>query len=229
MSSILIFSVFLRSAYGQIAPPPNYDQKLKDVIVDATRSGTPLDEIPLNTTILTKEALEIAPDQTIDQVLKNVPGVILNDQPYYQKDPTGQSINTRGLGNARTLVLIDGAPANDAFYGTVQWNLVPLSAVDSVEYIRGGVSSLWGNFGMGGVINIKTKNPKNSQQDVSASYGSYGTGNIAASKDIIASDSMQLRFSADYFRFIERLLICNESKAGYRHCSWNKNSDRWQL
>ena len=199
MSSILIFSVFLRSAYGQIAPPPNYDQKLKDVIVDATRSGTPLDEIPLNTTILTKEALEIAPDQTIDQVLKNVPGVILNDQPYYQKDPTGQSINTRGLGNARTLVLIDGAPANDAFYGTVQWNLVPLSAVDSVEYIRGGVSSLWGNFGMGGVINIKTKNPKNSQQDVSASYGSYGTGNIAASKDIIASDSMQLRFSADYF------------------------------
>jgi iron complex outermembrane receptor protein len=199
ISSILIFSVFLRSAYGQIAPPPNYDQKLKDVIVDATRSGTPLDEIPLNTTILTKEALEIAPDQTIDQVLKNVPGVILNDQPYYQKDPTGQSINTRGLGNARTLVLIDGAPANDAFYGTVQWNLVPLSAVDSVEYIRGGVSSLWGNFGMGGVINIKTKNPKNSQQDVSASYGSYGTGNIAASKDIIASDSMQLRFSADYF------------------------------
>jgi iron complex outermembrane receptor protein len=121
ISSILIFSVVSRSAYGQIAPPPNYDQKLKDVIVDATRSGTPLDEVPLNTTILTKEAIEIAPDQTVDQILKNVPGVILNDQPYYQKDPTGQSINTRGLGNARTLVLIDGAPANDAFYGTVQW------------------------------------------------------------------------------------------------------------
>ena len=111
------------SAQAQIAPPPDYDQKLSNVVVSATRSGTPLDEIPLNTTILTKEALEIAPDQTIDQVLKNVPGVILNDTPYYQKDPTGQSINVRGLGNARTLVLIDGLPANDAFYGTVQWNL----------------------------------------------------------------------------------------------------------
>ena len=186
-------------AHAQIAPPPDYDQKLRDVIVDATRSGSPLDEIPLNTTILTKEAIEISPDQTIDQVLKNVPGVILNDQPYYQKDPTGQSINTRGLGNARTLVLIDGAPANDAFYGTVQWNFAPVSSIDSVEYIRGGVSSLWGNFGMGGVINIKTKNPKNSQQDIAASYGSFGTGNLAASKDIVASDKMQLRFSADYF------------------------------
>ena len=186
-------------AQAQIAPPPDYDQKLKSVTVSATRSGTPLDEIPLNTTILTKEALEVSPDQTIDQILKNVPGVILNDTPYYQKDPTGQSINVRGLGNARTLVLIDGLPANDAFYGTVQWNLVPMSAIDSVEFIRGGVSSLWGNYSMGGVINIKTKTPVNSQQEASASLGSFGTYNVAASKDIIASDNLQLRLSADYF------------------------------
>ena len=186
-------------AQAQIAPPPDYDQKLKSVSVSATRSGTPLDEIPLNTTILTKEALEVSPDQTIDQILKNVPGVILNDTPYYQKDPTGQSINVRGLGNARTLVLIDGLPANDAFYGTVQWNLVPMSAIDSVEFIRGGVSSLWGNYSMGGVINIKTKTPVNSQQEASASVGSFGTYNVAASKDIIASDNLQLRLSADYF------------------------------
>lgn len=187
------------SAQAQIAPPPDYDQKLKSVTVSATRSSTPLDEIPLNTTILTKEVLESSPDQTIDQVLKNVPGVILNDTPYYQKDPTGQSINVRGLGNARTLVLIDGLPANDAFYGTVQWNLVPMSSIDSVEFIRGGVSSLWGNYGMGGVINIKTKTPTNSQQEVSATTGSFGTSNVAASKDLIASEALQLRLSADYF------------------------------
>ena len=192
-------SLVSNGVYAQIAPPPDYNQKLSDVVVSATRSGTPLDEIPLNTTVLTKEVLEVSPDQTIDQVLKNVPGVILNDTPYYQKDPTGQSINVRGLGNARTLVLIDGLPANDAFYGTVQWNLVPMSSIDSVEFIRGGVSSLWGNYGMGGVINIKTKTPVNSQQEATASIGAFGTGNVAASKDLIASDNLQLRFSADYF------------------------------
>ena len=197
-TAMLLGSSFV-SVHAQIAPPPDYDQKLKNVTVTATRSGTPLDEIPLNTTVLTKEALEVAPDQTIDQILKNVPGIILNDTPYYQKDPTGQSINVRGLGNARTLVLIDGVPANDAFYGTVQWNLVPMSSIDSVELIRGGVSSLWGNYGMGGVINIKTKTPVNSQQEVSASYGAFGTSNVAASKDLIASENLQLRFSADYF------------------------------
>ena len=186
-------------AIAQIAPPPDYDQKLSDVVVNATRSGTPLDQMSLNTTILTKEVLESSPDQTIDQVLKNVPGVFLNDVPYYQKDPTGQSINVRGLGYGRTLVLIDGLPANDAFYGTVQWNLVPMSSIESVEFVRGGVSSLWGNYGMGGVININTKTPKNSGQDISASYGSFATGNVAASKDLIVSDAMQMRISADYF------------------------------
>jgi len=186
-------------ALAQIAPPPYYDQQLSDVVVNATRSGTPLDQMSLNTTILTKEVFENSPEQTIDQVLKNVPGVFLNDVPYYQKDPTGQSINVRGLGYGRTLVLIDGLPANDAFYGTVQWNLVPMSSIESVEFVRGGVSSLWGNYGMGGVININTKTPKNSSQDVSASYGPFGTGNIAASKDLVVSDAMQMRFSADYF------------------------------
>jgi outer membrane receptor protein involved in Fe transport len=185
--------------WAQIAPPPNYDQKLGDVVVNATRSDTPLDQMSLNTTILTKEVLEASPDQTIDQVLKNVPGVFLNDVPYYQKDPTGQSINVRGLGYGRTLVLIDGLPANDAFYGTVQWNLVPMSSIESVEFVRGGVSSLYGNYGMGGVININTKTPKNGSQEVSASIGSFATGNVAASKDLIVSDAMQMRFSADYF------------------------------
>ena len=192
----LLFPVVV---FAQIAPPPDYDQKLNDMVVNATRSGTPLDQMSLNTTILTKEVLESSPDQTIDQVLKNVPGVFLNDVPYYQKDPTGQSINVRGLGYGRTLVLIDGLPANDAFYGTVQWNLVPMSSIESVEFVRGGVSSLWGNYGMGGVININTKTPKNSSQDISASYGAFGTGNVAASKDLIVSDAMQTRFSADYF------------------------------
>ncbi|WP_177182395.1 TonB-dependent receptor [Polynucleobacter asymbioticus] len=189
----------LSITWAQIAPPPNYDQKLNDMVVNATRSDTPLDQMSLNTTFLTKEVLEASPDQTIDQVLKNVPGVFLNDVPYYQKDPTGQSINVRGLGYGRTLVLIDGLPANDAFYGTVQWNLVPMSSIESVEFVRGGVSSLYGNYGLGGVININTKTPKNSSQDVSANYGTYATGNVAASKDIIVSDGMQMRFSADYF------------------------------
>jgi len=197
----ILFGSILISAgvQAQIAPPPDYDQKLKDLVVNASRSETPLDQMTLNTTILTPEALELSPDQTPDQILKNVPSVFLNDQPYYEKDPTGQSINVRGLGNARTLVLIDGVPALDPFYGTVQWNQIPMSSVESIEMVRGGVSSLWGNYGMGGVINVNTKNISNSRNEASVSYGSYGTGNVAISKDLALSDAFKVRFSADYF------------------------------
>ena len=195
----ILFSSFCLGAQAQIAPPPDYDQKLSDMVVTATRSGTALRDMTQNTTILTKEELEIAPEQTIDQILKNQSSVFLNDQPFYEKDPTGQSINVRGLGNARTLVLIDGVPANDAMYGTVQWNLVPMSAIQDVEFIRGGVSSLYGNMGMGGVINITTKPISDNKGEMSGSIGSYATGTVAVSKEIAISDSFKLRASADYF------------------------------
>jgi iron complex outermembrane recepter protein len=195
----LVSSLMVTQAYAQIAPPPDYNQKLSEVIVNASRTDTPLDRMTMNTTVMTQEVLELAPDQTPDQILKNTPSVFLNDTPYYEKDPTGQSINMRGLGNARSLVLIDGVPALDPFYNTVQWNQVPMSSIESIEVVRGGVSSLWGNYGMGGVININTKNISNSKNEASVSYGAFGTGNVAVSKDLAVNDALKLRFSADYF------------------------------
>ena len=194
--SLMLFSAY---ATAQIAPPPDYEQKLSDMVVTATRSGTELRNMTQNTTILTKEEIEESPVQTIDQVLKSSPSVFLNDQPYYEKDPTSQSLNVRGLGSQRTLVLIDGVPANDAMYGTVQWNLVPISAIQDVEFIRGGVSSLYGNQGMGGVVNITTKPISDNKGEISGSIGSYSTGAAAASKEFAISDAFKLRASADYF------------------------------
>ena len=45
---LIVFSTGLGSAvWAQVAPPANYDQKLGDVVVNATRSGTPLDQLSL--------------------------------------------------------------------------------------------------------------------------------------------------------------------------------------
>ena len=195
----VLFGSVLINAQAQIAQPPDYGQKIGDVVVSATRSGTELKDMTQNTSILTNEDIQNAPEMTVDQVLKNQASVFLNDQPYYEKDPTGQSLNVRGLGAARTLALIDGLPANDAMYGTIQWNLVPLSAVQDVELVRGGVSNLYGNYGMGGLINITTKPINDNKGEVSASYSSYNTSNVAASKEVAVNDVLKLRVSADYF------------------------------
>lgn len=192
----LLFAVH---AQAQFSNPPDYGQKIGDVVVSATKSGTELKDMTQNTSVITQEDIQQAPEQTVDQILKNQSSVFLNDQPYYEKDPTGQSINVRGLGNARTLVLIDGVPANDAMYGTVQWNLTPLSSIQDVEFIRGGVSNLYGNYGMSGAINITTKKIADDAGEVSASYGTFNTSNVAASKDFKVNDVLNLRISADNF------------------------------
>lgn len=179
--------------------PLDYGQKIGDVVVSASRAGTELKDMTQNTSILTNEDIRNAPELTIDQVLKNQSSVFLNDQPYYEKDPTGQSLNVRGLGNARTLALIDGLPANDAMYGTIQWNLVPVSAIEDVELIRGGVSNLYGNMGMGGVVNITTKPISDNKGEISGSYGTWNTSNAAVSKEIAVNEVLKLRVSADYF------------------------------
>lgn len=63
----------------------------------------------------------------------------------------------RGLSGIRSLVMLDGVPINDPFFGYVQWSEVPLETIDRVEVVRGGGATLWGNYAMGGVINILTR------------------------------------------------------------------------
>lgn len=174
-------------------------QKMEAVTVSASRADTKLEDMPLSTTVLTREDIDKSPAISVDQLLKNVPGVNLSDAPSYVQHPTGQSISMRGLGNARTLVLMDGIPLNDAFYGTVQWHKVPMSSIERVEVVKGAASSLWGNMAMGGVINIITRAPKERETKVSASYGSFDTSNVAADAGFVPSKTVKLRLVADNF------------------------------
>jgi iron complex outermembrane receptor protein len=67
--------------------------------------------------------------------------------------------NLRGLGGSRTLVLLDGQRlANNVTYGnTVDLNMIPLAAVDHIEVLREGASSLYGSDAIAGVVNFITK------------------------------------------------------------------------
>ncbi len=71
----------------------------------------------------------------------------------------GTVINLRGLGLARTLVLLDGQrlanePTADT-YANIE--IIPISAIDRIEILRDGASSLYGSDAMAGVINFITK------------------------------------------------------------------------
>ena len=71
-------------------------------------------------------------------------------------------MSLRGIGPSgvsRTLVLLDDVPFNDPFGGWVYWTRVPLEAADRIEVVDGSGSSLYGNYAMGGVINIVSSVP----------------------------------------------------------------------
>ena len=105
----------------------------------------------------------------------------LNQLPQFAGS-TGSTSNTstsfgqanlelRGLGRARTLVLLDGrrvVPANAD--GSVDVNILPRALVDNIEVITGGASAVYGSDAVAGVVNFKLKQNYEGMM-VDAQYG----------------------------------------------------------
>src|SRR5579872_7054150 len=108
--------------------------------------------------------MQQSPALIADDALRNVASFSLfRRTSSIAAQPTTQGASLRGIGpsgQSRTLVLLDGVPFNDPFGGWVYWTRVPLSSVDRVEVTEGTASSLYGNYAMGGVINIITNTPE---------------------------------------------------------------------
>ncbi len=171
--------------------------ELKAVVVSASRSQARVEAMPLNTTIVSQEDIQKSSAQTLDQLLRDVPGLNFTGVPAAQSDPTGHQTKMRGMGNAKVLVLLDGVPIHDPFYLTTQWFKVPLSTIERVEVVRGGNSSLWGNMAVAGVINIVSKRPTDNAGEASFNAGSNGTLSAALSKNIVLSDALSVNLSID--------------------------------
>jgi len=169
------------------------------VIVAASRSQTKVEQMPLHTTIVSSDQIKSSPAQTLDQLLRNVPGLNFSAVPAALSDPTGHQTKMRGLGNAKVLVLLDGVPIHDPFYLTTQWFKVPLSNIDHVEILRGGNSSLWGNMAVAGVVNIVTKRARSDGGQVQVSAGTQGSWNLAFSRNFALSERAGFNLSGDVF------------------------------
>ena len=196
-SALVLASLFLvRPVHAQTAPPP---VQVEEVTVTAGR-GTALKALDVSTTTLNRVQVQQAPETSLDQIVNKIPGVFTSQQPAAQLHPTGQEFNIRGFGtttNVNTLVMVDGIPANDPYFRTVDWNQVPNDAVDRLEVIRGGgASSLWGNMAMGGIVNVITRDPQPAEAAVDFSYGSFNTytGDVSLGYAPIANLVLGLRY-----------------------------------
>jgi iron complex outermembrane receptor protein len=161
------------------APPPT---RLEPVVVTVTRIEQQSSEAPGSVTVVTDEDIRHSASQTVDDLLRQVPGFSLfRRSSSLVTHPTAQGVSLRGIGpsgTSRALVLLDGVPINDPFGGWVYWSRVPLQSIQQIEVVRGGGSSVWGNYALGGVINVITRRPTEQAAFLDASYGTHDTHNV---------------------------------------------------
>jgi outer membrane receptor for ferrienterochelin and colicin len=164
--------------------PPTY--KLGEVVVAATKSEVKLKDVPANVTVVTKEEIEGASIQNVDDLLENLAG-IEGVQRYTGIAYTIPiSVFMRGIKGAhRVLVMIDGIPLNDSLNGFVNWNEISLDAVERVEIVRGPFSSLYGSNAMAGVINIITKKVEEGfKAEIKPNLGNYEYSNYGVNLSV---------------------------------------------
>lgn len=148
---------------------------LDGVIVTATRTERTLAEVPVSASVVSAQEVSDISAQSLDDVLRHVAGMNLPIQNGNQAHPTADNLSMRGLGGIHALMLVDGVPVNDPFFGYVQWGRIPLEDIDRIEIVRGGGSPLWGNFAMGGTVNVITRAPTADTTSVDAGAGNFGT------------------------------------------------------
>lgn len=99
----------------------------------------------------------------LEDVLGNLAGV----QQFRRSDsrsanPTAQGLTLRGLGgnaSSRTLVVLDGVPVTDPFFGHVPFSALPWERLDRVTVIRGGGIGAFGAGAVAGTIDMISANP----------------------------------------------------------------------
>lgn len=167
-------------------PPPDTPVSVPGevIVVTGLRMPQAVSDVPAAVTVVDHDQLERAPETLADDILRVVPSVgTFRRSSSAIADPTSQGLNLRGVGPSgvsRALVLRDGVPVNDPFGGWVYWRALSPLGIDRIEIVPSGASALFGNFALGGVLQVISRPITGPAIDAVAAGGSLGTRRAAA-------------------------------------------------
>jgi outer membrane receptor protein involved in Fe transport len=182
MKKNVLFSNFLICLLGSqlVQAKTTY---IPEVVVQADRiveekSSISLkaEALPSQVQIITKEELENMPILHYLDIFRKVPGMYMR---RYGEGDIADGIGMRGYTGghgAQVGIFVDGVPVNVPHHShTHGWAdlgwLIP-EMIERVEVIKGPFSALYGNFVLGGVVNIITKK-SDSSSSISGEVGTY--------------------------------------------------------
>lgn len=128
-----------------------------------SRKAEPLFNTPAATFVLTGEDLRRSGATSIAEALRLVPGLTVA-----RLDGNKWAISSRGFNGRfanKLLVQIDGRSIYTPLFSGVFWEAqdLLLEDVERIEVIRGPGATLWGANAVNGIINVVTKNGKDTQ------------------------------------------------------------------
>jgi iron complex outermembrane receptor protein len=135
-----------------------------------------------------EEALELPTDvvriersQIERSTARSLPDLLQTEANVFFRSTSGRisdgEISMRGFGEnsgLRSLILVNGQPLNPSDMGGVNWDLVPLDSVESLEVLRGGQNVLYGDRALAGVIKIETRQAYQNHAQLNGVWGNYG-------------------------------------------------------
>jgi outer membrane receptor protein involved in Fe transport len=186
MALMAFFLLFTAPVRGQAKEDKITEEvvSLEDVVVTERRSADFPETPPDKTAIHFETYKSAAPVHSVVDVLKDSALVDFrgkSDQDL--RSERGESpILLRGFDVRRYINAVDGVTFDQPlhFGQVVDYDLVSLDQIESVEIIPGAHSARYSGKSLGGVINFKTKAPEEKESarpggTVASSYGSYGT------------------------------------------------------
>lgn len=121
---------------------------------------------------------ELSGTVNVENVINSLPQVIPGTTSFSNNPGNGTaSLNLRGLGATRTLVLVNGR--RWMFYDAAQivdLNTIPSFLLDSVDVVTGGASAVYGSDALAGVVNFRLKNVEGIEMGSQYSITERGDG-----------------------------------------------------
>jgi outer membrane receptor protein involved in Fe transport len=109
--------------------------------------------------VVQDEEFKLSGTVNVENVVNTLPQVVPGFTSNSNNPGTGTAtLNLRGLGSTRTMVLVNGR--RWMFYDTAQivdLNTIPSFLLDSVDVVTGGASAVYGSDALAGVVNFRLK------------------------------------------------------------------------
>jgi vitamin B12 transporter len=151
------------------------------IVVSASLDAEEREDVPASVTVIDRQEIEARQALDLPALLSTVPGVL----PVQAGSPGQQtSVFTRGAESDQTLLLWNGIPLNDPFFGAINWQFVPLDGVERVEVVRGPFSALYGSNAVGGVVQVFSGSRQGGTFHLEGGGNGYRRGGLAAGTDL---------------------------------------------